>query len=272
MEHDTQRTRVTVLALLPFVISCSSTCRSLNSEPPSESAAEEAAFKADCLVAVRDNKGNTALRPTCKERIEYNIFKVAAVSTVIVEATRYDRTRDEMTISQASGAIIDDCGTIITANHIVERNEYLTVKFREYNGKTKGFVDGRQIPVNVAAHDDALDVALIVPRYPPNLPLPPPLPVLTEPPIERGASVLFTGRSTPYSIGVVSTSTVVDSKPRIVANLDAYYGDSGGPLLDLYGRVVGIITEVNVSLSLSFYRPIGPALQALHYDPKSCHR
>lgn len=153
----------------------------------------------------------------------------------------------------ASGFVIRPDGFIATNNHVVEGTTTLIVEF----------VDGRKAVAKIVGADPLTDLAVV--RLEPA-PLQP-LPALTF--ADQGAPPLFVGDwvvAIGYPLGLEQTVTtgIVSATNR---NLDilsdassrkgyeAYIqtdaainrGNSGGPLLDLQGRVVGVNAAIKTT-------------------------
>lgn len=132
-----------------------------------------------------------------------------------------------------TGFTIDNNGTIVTNFHVINRGtRIVAVDWR-----------GREHVAEVIATDDFLDLAVI--RI-----------SATTPMVELGKDVvLYTGQALAY-IGdfgrgnkrvkltkITVTSLVVGGRTLIALDGEAAQGNSGGPLFDMDGLVVGIITS-----------------------------
>jgi len=158
-----------------------------------------------------------------------------------------------------SGFIIDAAGYILTNFHVVENADRVTV--------TLG--DGRAFRATVTGVDPALDVALIKITTTEPLPVAP----LGDSSVLRvGQWVCAIGNPLGYvhsvTVGVVS----VLGRKLFDQTLDAYIqtdaaislGNSGGPLIDAAGRVVGITTAVSSqAASIGFAIPISQVIDVL---------
>jgi serine protease Do len=158
-----------------------------------------------------------------------------------------------------SGFIIDATGYILTNFHVVDGADRLTV--------TLG--DGRAFRASVIGADPALDVALIKIAAPGGLPVA----LLGDSAgLRVGQWVCAIGNPLGYvhsvTVGVVSFL----GRKLFDQTLDAYIqtdaaislGNSGGPLIDSAGRVVGITTAVSSqSSSIGFAIPISQVLDVL---------
>jgi len=154
--------------------------------------------------------------------------ETAAAAVVIVDARRR---------LPASGVIWNDQGLIATANHVVERDEEISVIF----------ADGRRIDATLVSRDPGTDVALLK-IDPTNITAA--RKTTTE--IKPGHLVLAVGRvddSGPQaSFGTVSAIGGFSGRPRrggqdekfIRAEIAMLPGFSGGPLIDATGAVIGI--------------------------------
>jgi S1-C subfamily serine protease len=116
-------------------------------------------------------------------------------------------------------------GLVVTADHTVEVDEDITVTTP----------DGRVLPATVAGRDPAIDLAILRVDAG-NLAL---ADVATEA-SRVGHIVLAVGRGPRASWGVISA---IADGGALSLDLTLYPGFSGGPLVDVRGRVVGITTS-----------------------------
>jgi serine protease Do len=158
-----------------------------------------------------------------------------------------------------SGFIIDPAGLILTNYHVVENADRLTVTL----------ADGRTYVGSVVGVDPAIDVALI------KVPAREPLPSMAfgdSDGLRVGQWVCAIGNPLNYvhsvTVGVVSFL----GRKIFDASLDAFiqtdaaisFGNSGGPLLDAGGRVVGITTAISAQASnIGFAIPINQVVAVL---------
>lgn len=136
----------------------------------------------------------------------------------------------------ASGIVWSGDGLIVTANHVVEQNEDITV----------GLSDGRTVPAKLLGRDPGSDIALLKLEVG-GLAVPP----RVEDPVRPGNLTLAIGRPGPSgpmaSFGVVS---VVGGSWRthrghsvegfVRADVAMLPGFSGGPLVDSAGHLIGL--------------------------------
>jgi S1-C subfamily serine protease len=140
-----------------------------------------------------------------------------------------------------SGVLWTPAGTVVTADHVLERDEDVKV----------ALADGRELAATVVGRDPSSDLAVL--RVPADGLTPA---TIADPDAVRvGHFVLALGRSGPgapsASIGIVSAiggpwrsrrGAAIEGYLR--TDLTLYPGFSGGPLLDAAGRVVGINTSL----------------------------
>src|SRR5262249_23873439 len=139
---------------------------------------------------------------------------------------------------QAASGVVFAPEHILTADHVVEREDDLTIETD----------DGRSLPAQVAGRDPVSDLALLKVA---NLALDPA--TSTNEPARVGQIVLAVGRPSSNgpmaSLGIVSAvggplrtarGTVLEQFIQVDAT--PYPGFSGGPLIDPTGAVIGILT------------------------------
>jgi putative serine protease PepD len=142
-----------------------------------------------------------------------------------------------------SGWVLDSEGRIVTNQHVVDGASEVTVKFH----------DGSEIQADVVGTDPSSDVALLkLNEIPDDLQ-----------PLDRGSSeslrigdpVVAIG--SPFGLEGTVTAGIVSAKNRQLQAPNNYtidgaiqtdaalnHGNSGGPLLDLNGRVVGMNSQI----------------------------
>jgi S1-C subfamily serine protease len=139
----------------------------------------------------------------------------------------------------ASGIVWSADGLIMTAHHVVERDESISV----------GLPDGQTVPATLVGRDPSTDLALL--RAEATGLTPPPW---TEPDTLRvGHLALALGRpgktvrATLGVIGALGESWVTPTggrvEPYLQTDVTMYPGFSGGPLVDASGSVVGVNTS-----------------------------
>jgi S1-C subfamily serine protease len=180
------------------------------------------------------------------------IYQRLAPSVVIV------RTGHDL----GTGVIVADDGTILTANHVIAGGGSITVTF----------ADGTTANATVAAANPKLDIAALTPARLPQAVVPANLGGGAD----VGASVVAIGNplglTDSVSAGVISgldrTADTDHGKFSGLIQFDASInpGSSGGPLLDVHGRVIGIVVSLatpdgeDAFAGIGFAVPIGAAL------------
>ena len=141
--------------------------------------------------------------------------------------------------SLGSGFIIDPSGVIVTNNHVIQGAEEITVTL----------ADGTQMPAELRGHDEKTDVAVLVVK--PSKPLPY-VNFGDSDAIRVGDWVLAIGN--PFGLGGSVTAGIVSARNRDI-NAGPYddfiqtdaainRGNSGGPLFNMDGEVIGINTAI----------------------------
>jgi serine protease Do len=149
--------------------------------------------------------------------------------------------RSASTHAVGSGVVADKRGYILTNNHVIEDASIIEVLF----AKSK-----RKVQAKVVGVDPKTDLALLRISAPTDLT---PLDFGDSDALRVGDVVLAIGNPFGYSHTV--TSGIISAKGRVIGTgpyddflqTDAaiHPGNSGGPLLDVRGRVIGINTAVS---------------------------
>jgi len=166
-----------------------------------------------------------------------------------------------------SGFIIDADGSIITNNHVIDRAERITVKLS----------DGRTLRARVVGADPDTDIALIKIDGQARLPV---APLGDSTTLRMGEWVCAIGNPLGYdhtvTVGVVSYL----GRKLFDMSLDNYiqtdaainFGNSGGPLINGRGEVVGINAAISSSASsIGFAVPINGAKAILEQLRRTGH-
>jgi serine protease Do len=157
-----------------------------------------------------------------------------------------------------SGFVIDPAGYILTNYHVVEGADRVTV--------TLG--DGRVFRASVVGLDPAIDVALL--QVSASAPLPV-APLGDSDSLRVGEWVCAIGNPLGY-VHSVTVGVVSFLGRKVFDPLDAFiqtdagitFGNSGGPLINTRGQVVGITTAISAqSATIGFAVPIGQVIAAL---------
>jgi serine protease Do len=167
--------------------------------------------------------------------------------------------RDAPRRGAGSGFIIDADGSILTNNHVIERAERIVVKLS----------DGRTLRARVVGADPDTDIALIKIDGQTSLPV---APIGDSSSLRMGEWVCAIGNPLGYehtvTVGVVSHL----GRKLFDASLDNYiqtdaainFGNSGGPLINARGEVIGINSAISSRASnIGFAVPISGATAIL---------
>lgn len=200
------------------------------------------------------------------------VYQVIHPSLVLIEAGELD-SNPEAEHSLGSGVIIDEAGSILTSLHVVEDAAQILLTF----------ADGSQSSAQVAATQPENDIAVLVPDqlpeqfYPATLGNPNAMQVGDEAFAVGNPFGLYGS----MSAGVISGFNRSFKMPNSDMSLDGLIqidaavnpGNSGGPLLNRNGAVVGIVvgivnpTEQDVFIGIGFAVPINIAGGAAGLPP-----
>ena len=164
--------------------------------------------------------------------------------------------------ASGSGFVVDREGTIITNAHVVGGADEVKVRFKE---------DGDLIDAEVVGSDPSTDVAVL--RVDPDDAKLQPLPLGRSADAQVGDAVVAIGNPFGYTRSV--TTGIVSAKARQITAPNGFAiqnviqtdasvnpGNSGGPLLDAAGRVIGINSQIATggggagSVGIAFAVPI----------------
>lgn len=198
----------------------------------------------------------TQITPT--PPLEPEVYALVRSSVVLIM-----RDPDDRDAGIGSGVVVDEFGNILTSYHVVAGLDQVTVHF----------FDGSSAVATVDVEQEERDLAVLhVETLPPGV-----VPAVLSGGVRPGDRVLAIGA--PFGLegsvssGVISAtgrSFVVEETGQVLTDMiqfDASVnpGNSGGPLVDLSGRVVGIVTGLvnptqdRVFVGLGFAVPIESA-------------
>lgn len=175
---------------------------------------------------------------------ESSIVAIRTVEHVSAPRIKDDRS-EPYGYGDGTGVIIDRRGTILTNYHVIEQAEAITVRL----------FDGREFAVNEVRADPWSDLALLYIKDAGNLPE---ARLGDSGGVEVGDWVVAVGNS--FGLGISVNPGTISSKERklpdshlllLQTNAVTSAGNSGGPLLNLRGEVVGI-TEGAYGMSDGF--------------------
>ncbi len=155
--------------------------------------------------------------------------------------------------SLGSGFIVDPAGVVVTNNHVIENSDQIEVIL----------ADGRVFPAELVGRDPATDLAVL------RLDAPEPLPAVRfgdSDAARVGEWVFAIGN--PFGLGGSLTAGVISARNRdiggryddyIQSDVTINQGNSGGPLFNLAGEVIGVNTAIfsptGASVGISFSIP-----------------
>lgn len=156
---------------------------------------------------------------------------------------------------EGSGFIVDAEGHILTNNHVIDRAERITVKLS----------DGRTLRARVVGSDPDTDIALIKVDGQTGLPV---APLGDSSALRMGEWVVAIGDPLGYEHSVTVGVVSYIGRKLFDASLDSYiqtdaainFGNSGGPLINTRGQVIGINAAISAhGSSIGFAVPINIA-------------
>ncbi|MBI4430806.1 MAG: serine protease [Candidatus Omnitrophica bacterium] len=169
-------------------------------------------------------------------------------------AKRSEPLTPKYTLRTGTGLIIDSNGLVVTNEHLVNGADLIIARLS----------DGRKFPAQVVAQDQWFDLAIvIIPAKGLKVPV-----YGNSKNVKVGQQVLLMGNALGFantvSQGIISGKEryVPDEFGRIYENLfqtDAAmnFGDSGGPLLNMDGEVIGLnVAIIPEGQNISFAMPI----------------
>jgi S1-C subfamily serine protease len=175
---------------------------------------------------------------------------LGGVATADTESVRdvFKRVRDAVVVIHVpgevgSGVLVDKRGYVLTAAHLVQTAADVEVEF----------ADGKTVPAKVVTSEPAADVALIqVSRLPASAAI---APLADSDTAEIGDRVLVIGA--PMGISYTLTAGILSARRDAnklyggfeegeLFQTDAAIspGNSGGPLLNMQGEVIGIVSHI----------------------------
>jgi S1-C subfamily serine protease len=187
------------------------------------------------------------------------VYQLILPSLVLIK-TQDENSEDDEGVRVGSGVVINDSGDILTALHVVSGTTEIEISF----------ADGTEARAEIIASEPENDIAVLHPSRPPEVIVPA---VLGNPNAMRVGDETYAvgnplGLSGSMSAGVISgfdrSLPLNDRGDRLegLIQFDAAVnpGNSGGPLLNRNGQVIGIVTALANSLEQNFFTGIGFAV------------
>lgn len=163
----------------------------------------------------------------------------------VADVKTFNRTEGVVTQKMAvhglgSGVIISKEGHIITNQHVINGKQAVRVRL----------ANGRDYPVYLVGEDKLLDIAVLKIDSDEHFT---PLPLGDSDGVRPGQIVMAFGN--PYGLGASMTQGIVSGRDRrieasggvdwIQTDATIHPGNSGGPLINIYGQVIGINTALD---------------------------
>jgi S1-C subfamily serine protease len=207
---------------------------------------------------------------TDDEAINVRVYRQAspAVANILTKATEYDFFMDPVPIEGAgSGFVIDDKGYILTNFHVVQEAQSIEVVLGDQSRYQAKFIGA----------DERNDVALV--KIDPKGKHLVALPLGDSSALQVGQKVLAIGN--PFGFQSTLTTGVVSAIGRTVQTSQTTFideaiqtdaainrGNSGGPLINTHGEVIGIdsaiYTPSGTTAGIGFAIPINNAKRIAH--------
>lgn len=170
------------------------------------------------------------------------VYRTILPSIVVIRAAQRGATGRDTGSSLGTGVVINADGSIMTAAHVIDGAATITVVF----------ADGTESAADVRSADRATDIAVLAPASKPEVVVPATLGGGVRVGDDTYAVGHPLGLVGSLSAGVISgldrSIPRGDGQGRLTGliQFDAAVnpGNSGGPLLDRNGRVVGIVTAI----------------------------
>jgi 2-alkenal reductase len=171
------------------------------------------------------------------------VVSILATTSVELPPAPYRPPASEEAVVSGSGFVLDTQGHILTSDHLIEEASKIHVSF----------ADGHKVHAKLLGRDPLLDLAVLSVNVPASTLHP--LPLGSADALQLGDTVIAIGNpfglDRSVSVGVVSGlgRQMVAPNGFTVSNAvqtDAAvnHGNSGGPLLDSRGRVVGVNAQI----------------------------
>ena len=166
---------------------------------------------------------------------------------------------DQQNRAEGSGFVYDEKGDIVTNAHVVDGASAIKVRFQ----------NGKVVKATLVGKDESTDIAVIKVDVPASQLTP--LPLGTSSSVQVGQTVAAIG--SPFGLPETMTAGIVSALDRTITAPNNFsisgaiqtdaainHGNSGGPLLDASGRVIGVNAQIesnsNDNAGVGFAIPI----------------
>jgi S1-C subfamily serine protease len=197
---------------------------------------------------------------------------------VVTIFSYFGRNAASSTLQEGSGFVVDRSGVVLTAAHVVVSAGGSAALAAPARSVYVQFADGDRVPAQIVGWDPYDDVGVL--RVRPSAHALVPVPLGSSAGVAVGQPVAAIG--SPFGVVASLSVGVVSGTGRTIPSLTTAYnlydaiqtdapinqGNSGGPLLDAKGRVIGINAQIRSSLEqgfegVSFAVPIDSAKRSL---------
>jgi putative serine protease PepD len=180
---------------------------------------------------------------TIGEIAQASVKSVVEIDSTSGSGSQYPFGGSSRQTAEGTGFVYDTKGDIVTNEHVVDGASSVTVKFSD-GSTAKGTIVGTDIKTDLAVvHVDVSSSKLV------------PLALGDSSAVQLGDPVLAIGN--PFGLDGTVTSGIVSALDRQIDAPDGTpiegaiqtdaainHGNSGGPLLDMQGRVIGITSQI----------------------------
>lgn len=222
---------------------------------------------------VSDTVANALASATPPPARSAQVFRAILPSFVLIEVKKEAQNDDDSSEGLGSGVIVNDAGDILTSLHVVADATEITLFF----------ADGTESSAEITVEQPEKDIAVLRATQPPAQIIPA---VLGNPNALRiGDEAYVVGN--PFGLYASMSTGVISGFDRSfkpekgeyrlegLIQIDAAVnpGNSGGPLVNRYGQVVGIITGLinpsddEVFIGIGFAMPIDVAAAGAGLPP-----
>lgn len=185
------------------------------------------------------------------------IYERSAPGVVQINATSDSASTGQQALG--SGFVIDKAGHIVTNYHVVQGADEVTV----------GFSNQDTVKAEIVGTDPSTDIAVL--RVETSANALRPLPLGDSDKLVVGDEVVAIGN--PFGLDRTATSGIVSALQRLITAPNRFTidhviqtdapinrGNSGGPLIDAYGKVIGVNTQIETGGAASGNVGIGFAV------------
>ncbi len=181
--------------------------------------------------------------PDLARRASAGVVAIQATTTVALPGSPFRPPSSQQAVAYGSGFVLDKQGHILTSDHIVESATKIHV----------AFADGSKVHAKLLGSDPLLDLAVLsvdVPKATLR-----PLPLGSADQLQLGDPVIAVGN--PFELDRSVSAGIVSALHRAMVAPNGFtvsnaiqtdaainHGNSGGPLLDAQGKVVGVAAQI----------------------------